>query len=63
MASQLRQTLQNFRESSDKLKGILVDLTELGPDLKASGTNIKELTETVKKQPWRLIWPTAKGSY
>src|SRR3954468_13350098 len=53
-------TLQNFRESSDKLKGMLADLSQLGPDLKASGTNIKELTETVKTQPWRLIWPRTK---
>jgi phospholipid/cholesterol/gamma-HCH transport system substrate-binding protein len=53
-------TLQNFRESSDKLKGILADLSQLGPDLKTSGQNVKELTETVKSQPWRLIWPSTK---
>jgi phospholipid/cholesterol/gamma-HCH transport system substrate-binding protein len=53
-------TLQNFRESSDKLKGVMSDLDQLGPDLKTSGTNIKELTETVKTQPWRLIWPSTK---
>ena len=53
-------TLQNFRESSEKLKGIMADLDQLGPDLKTSGTNIKELTETVKTQPWRLIWPSTK---
>jgi ABC-type transporter Mla subunit MlaD len=53
-------TLQNFRESSDKLKGIMADLSQLGPDLKTSGTNIKELTETVKTQPWRLVWPSTK---
>ncbi|MFL6520277.1 MAG: MlaD family protein [Chthoniobacterales bacterium] len=56
----IKITLQNFRESSDKLKGVLDDLSNLGPDLKASGTNIKELTETVKTQPWRLIWPSTK---
>jgi hypothetical protein len=53
-------TLQNFRESSDKLKGVMADISQLGPELKASGTNIKELTETVKTQPWRLIWPSTK---
>jgi ABC-type transporter Mla subunit MlaD len=53
-------TLQNFRESSDKLKGILSDLSQLGPDLKVSGENVKELTQTVKTQPWRLIWPSTK---
>jgi ABC-type transporter Mla subunit MlaD len=53
-------TLQNFRESSEKLKGVMADISQLGPELKASGVNIKELTETVKTQPWRLIWPSTK---
>jgi ABC-type transporter Mla subunit MlaD len=56
----IKITLQNFRESSDKLKRTMDDLNQLGPDLKASGTNIKELTETVKTQPWRLVWPSTK---
>ncbi|MFZ1219586.1 MAG: hypothetical protein WAO00_09850, partial [Chthoniobacterales bacterium] len=46
-------TLQNFRESSEKLKGVMDDVSNLGPELKASGANVKELTETVKRQPWR----------
>lgn len=53
-------TLQNFRESSDQLKGILNDLSQLGPDLKESGQNVKEATATLKSQPWRLIWPATK---
>jgi hypothetical protein len=53
-------TLQNFRESSDKLKGIMNDLSQLGPDLKESSENVKEATATLKTQPWRLIWPSTK---
>jgi ABC-type transporter Mla subunit MlaD len=56
----IQMTLQNFRQSSDKLKSILADLSQLGPDLKVSGQNVKELTATVKTQPWRLIWPSTK---
>jgi ABC-type transporter Mla subunit MlaD len=56
----IKITLQNFRESSDQLKGILADLSQLGPDLKESGQNVKEATATLKTQPWRLIWPTTK---
>jgi ABC-type transporter Mla subunit MlaD len=56
----IKITLQNFRESSDKLKGIMDDLSQLGPDLKESSANVKELTATVKTQPWRLIWPSTK---
>jgi methyl-accepting chemotaxis protein len=53
-------TLQNFKESSEKLKGVMDDVSNLGPELKASGANLKELTETVKRQPWRLVWPSTK---
>ena len=56
----IKISLQNFRESSDKLKGVMDDISNLGPELKASGANIKDLTETVKRQPWRLIWPSTK---
>jgi len=56
----IQLTLQNFRESSDKLKAILADLSRLGPNLKESGANIKDLTETLKTEPWRLIWPSTK---
>ena len=46
-------TLQNVRTSSEKLKTTVADL---GP----AGENIKQFSETVKTQPWRLIWPTTK---
>jgi ABC-type transporter Mla subunit MlaD len=46
-------TLRNLRNSSDKLK---VAITDLEP----AGENIKQFSETIKTQPWRLIWPTTK---
>lgn len=55
----IKITLQNFRDSSDRLKSIM---GELGPSLKESAHNITEFTETVKAQPWRLIWPSTKKS-
>jgi phospholipid/cholesterol/gamma-HCH transport system substrate-binding protein len=48
-------TLQNLRYSSDKLK---TTVSDLGP----TGQNIKEFSETIKSQPWRLIYPTTKKS-
>ena len=51
-------TLQNFRDSSEKLKSAMNDL---GPNLKETGENVKDLTETVKRQPWRLVWPSTKS--
>jgi ABC-type transporter Mla subunit MlaD len=46
-------TLRNLRNSSEKLK---VATTDLEP----AGENIKQFSETIKTQPWRLIWPTTK---
>jgi ABC-type transporter Mla subunit MlaD len=46
-------TLRNLRTSSENLKGAIADL---GP----AGENIKEFSQTIKTQPWRLIWPTTK---
>jgi ABC-type transporter Mla subunit MlaD len=46
-------TLQNLRTSSEKLK---TAVTDLGP----VGENLKEFSETIKTQPWRLIWPSTK---
>ena len=51
-------TLQNFRDSSEKLKSAMNDL---GPNLKETGANVKDLTDTVKRQPWRLVWPSTKS--
>jgi ABC-type transporter Mla subunit MlaD len=51
----IKVTLQNFRDSSDKLKATMRDLEPVG-------RNIAELSETVKTQPWRLIWPSSKKS-
>lgn len=49
----IKVTLQNFRDSSEKLKSTMRDLAPVGQ-------NIAEFSETVKTQPWRLIWPSTK---
>jgi ABC-type transporter Mla subunit MlaD len=46
-------TLRNLRNSSEKLKLAT-------SDLEPAGENIKQFSETIKTQPWRLIWPTTK---
>src|SRR5438445_4200677 len=46
-------TLRNLRTSSEKLK---INVSDLGP----AGENIKQFSETIKTQPWRLIWPSTK---
>lgn len=46
-------TLQNLRTSSEKLKTTVSDLDPVGE-------NLKEFSQTIKTQPWRLIWPSTK---
>jgi ABC-type transporter Mla subunit MlaD len=53
----IKVTLANFRESSDKLKSLM---GELGPQFTESGKNLAEFTNTIKTQPWRLVYPTTK---
>jgi len=53
----LKMTLTNFRESSEKLKSLM---SQLGPQFSESGKNLAEFTETIKTQPWRLIYPSTK---
>src|SRR3984893_6810279 len=50
----IQLTLQNFRESSEKVKGLNVNLSLLCHNLKESSANVKYLNATVKNQPWRL---------
>jgi len=50
-------TLRNLRLSTAKLE---YTLSDLGGKLSVVGTNLGEATDTLKHQPWRLIWPSTK---
>lgn len=50
-------TLQNFRTASEKLNKTM---SELGPKFSTIGTNIEQFSDTVKREPWRLIWKQQK---
>ncbi len=51
----LSVTLENFRDTSERLKITMRDLEPVGE-------NIKEFSETIKAEPWRLIWKSTKKS-
>src|SRR6266516_694203 len=53
VAAEATNTMKNLRASSEKLKRTV---TDLGP----VGQKLKEFSETIKTQPWRLIWPSTK---
>jgi ABC-type transporter Mla subunit MlaD len=53
----LTTTLRNFREASETLDRTL---TQVGQQFSSIGRNLEQGSDTVKRQPWRLIWPTTK---
>jgi ABC-type transporter Mla subunit MlaD len=50
-------TMRNFRNASDNLDKTL---TKVGQQFGNIGSNLEQASDTLKKQPWRLIWPTTK---
>jgi paraquat-inducible protein B len=50
-------TLHNLRETSAELNATMI---ELSAQFKEVAANLSQATDTVKHQPWRLIWPTTK---
>jgi phospholipid/cholesterol/gamma-HCH transport system substrate-binding protein len=53
----IQVTLANFRKSSEELKSAL---NEIRPDLQVTLRNTRDFTDTLRSQPWRLIYPTTK---
>jgi len=50
-------TLRNFRRVSETLNQRLDNVMD---ELHATGANLKQGSDTLKHQPWRLIWPSTK---
>jgi paraquat-inducible protein B len=50
-------TLHNLKETSAQLSATIA---ELSVQFKKVGENLTEASDTVKRQPWRLIWPSTK---
>ena len=67
----LKVTLANFRSASVELNSVVKNanrsvnslngtLENLGPELVSTGKNAAQFTDTIKRQPWRIIWPSTK---
>ncbi|MGB8170276.1 MAG: MlaD family protein [Chthoniobacteraceae bacterium] len=50
-------TLRNFRRTSENLDR---QIGLLGARFSVMAANLEQASDTVKHQPWRLIWPTTK---
>ncbi len=53
----LEVTLRNFRHASEKATN---SVDKIGDQFSAVGANLQQASDTVKHQPWRLIWPSTK---
>lgn len=57
-------TLQNFRRSSEQLNATLLStqrtINGVSKGLDQTVFNMQQFSDTLKHQPWRLIWPTTK---
>jgi paraquat-inducible protein B len=50
-------TLHSLKETSAQLN---TTVAELSVQFKKIGENLTEASDTVKRQPWRLVWPSTK---
>lgn len=57
-------TLENFRSTAARLEDTSQNLDQaiddVAPGLTEISRNTVQLTDTLKRQPWRLLWPTTK---
>lgn len=57
-------SISNFRLASEKIKSTVDCLqgtvSGVAPELDATVRNAADFTDTIKRQPWRLIWPSTK---
>lgn len=57
-------TLNSFRSTAEGLADTTATLNqtidELAPELTATVRNAAQATDTLKRQPWRLVWPSTK---
>ncbi len=58
------RSFRNFRQASANLnttvQGLNGTVRGIRPRLNATLHNAEQFTDTVKRQPWRLVWPTTK---
>jgi ABC-type transporter Mla subunit MlaD len=49
--------LRNLRQASEKMNRTMADLS---PRISVIGQNLEQASDTLKREPWRLVWPASK---
>jgi phospholipid/cholesterol/gamma-HCH transport system substrate-binding protein len=52
------KTLANLQNTTQNLNGVV---SNLAPRVEIITSNLQDATNTLKRQPWRLIWPVTKN--
>ena len=55
--NRIGKTLANLEDTSAHLNGVV---SSLAPRVDIITDNLQQATNTLKSQPWRLIWPSTK---
>ena len=62
--NRVEKMLANFEQASARAdtaaKQANALLTSLTPSFNQSAVNLSQMTDTLKRQPWRIVWPTTK---
>jgi ABC-type transporter Mla subunit MlaD len=53
----LEKTLANLQDTTQNLDGMV---TGIQPRVEIITSNLEQATDTLKRQPWRLVWPVTK---
>ena len=60
----IEAALKNFRGAAESMKKLTnclnATVSAAAPNLNETVRNARQFTDTVKRQPWRLIWPSTK---
>ncbi len=62
--NRVQKMLANFEQASERASAAANNanklITGLGPPLQSVLGNVNQMTDTLKRQPWRIVWPTTK---
>jgi ABC-type transporter Mla subunit MlaD len=62
--NRLEKMLTNFQTASQRADATIKQanalIASLTPALHQSASNFEQMTDTLKRQPWRLVWPSTK---
>ena len=62
--NRVQKILANFEEASARAAAAANNANKLiaglGPSVQSTLGNVNQMTDTLKRQPWRIVWPTTK---